>query len=301
MSSPLSISVVVATYGRDAELRGIVEQLLCHDYPRFEVVLVDQVPRHDEQTCVFLESVTSRVRYFVLQQPNTVHAEAFGVEQATGDIVLFLDDDVVMPADLLTRHAENYQDLSIQGVGGLVLHRGESPVEALHPLCERADVGYYFFSHAYARRIEVANARGCNMSFRREAILRVGGFDKRFRTHQWELDLCRRIHQAGGKIVHDPRASVLHLASPRAGSRGRHGDAVSLLADFHLFLHLHHPGKDGAFLRWRLFRDRVLGSARKNPLFAALLTGRYFLGWAEARRRLRSSHSRAKTCGLRSL
>src|SRR5262249_33749933 len=135
--------------------------------------------------------------------------------------------------------------------------------------------------------------RGCNMSFRREVLRSVGGLDQRFRTHQWELDLCVRVHQAGWKIVHDPTARDFHLAAVRGGSRGRFGDPVSLLTDFHLVIDKHHRGAAGAFLRWRLFRDRVLGMAIRQPLYVPLQAVRYLTAWWTARWRTREMDSEA--------
>jgi GT2 family glycosyltransferase len=60
------------------------------------------------------------------------------------------------------------------------------------------------------------------MSFRKEAIIKAGGFDERFggSAHLEETDLCLRIcRKAGYKIVFDPEAELIHLKDTKGGCR----------------------------------------------------------------------------------
>nr|WP_070960692.1 glycosyltransferase family 2 protein [Hyphomonas sp. Mor2] len=41
----------------------------------------------------------------------------------------------------------------------------------------------------------------------------LGGFDEQYFLHVEDVDLCRRCREAGGRVVHDPRAAVLHYGS----------------------------------------------------------------------------------------
>jgi hypothetical protein len=51
---------------------------------------------------------------------------------------------------------------------------------------------------------------GCNMSFRREALRTIGGFDSYFRYHQDETDACLGVLHAGYKILYQDGAAVWH-------------------------------------------------------------------------------------------
>ena len=59
------------------------------------------------------------------------------------------------------------------------------------------------------------------MSFRKEAIIKAGGFDECFggSTHLEETDLCMRIIKEGYKIVFDPQAELIHLKDTKGGCR----------------------------------------------------------------------------------
>ncbi len=51
---------------------------------------------------------------------------------------------------------------------------------------------------------------GCNMSFRREALVNAGGFDPYFKFHQDEADACLRVFFDGNDIGYSEKASVRH-------------------------------------------------------------------------------------------
>ena len=52
---------------------------------------------------------------------------------------------------------------------------------------------------------------GCCVMFRRSVLENLGGFDSQFFYHFEEVDLCRRVWNAGYPIVYTPRAVITHL------------------------------------------------------------------------------------------
>lgn len=74
-------------------------------------------------------------------------------------------------------------------------------------------------------------APGCNMSFRREWLYRVGGFDESFygAAIGEEAELCHRVRKAGGRIGYAPQAGILHLVNPTGGCRDVVADVERLV------------------------------------------------------------------------
>jgi prepilin-type N-terminal cleavage/methylation domain-containing protein len=74
---------------------------------------------------------------------------------------------------------------------------------------------------------------GCNMAFRREALLAINGFDEQYRKAGDDVDICWRLQQSGGWITFAPGAFVWHhrRQTPRAYLRQQagYGEAESLL------------------------------------------------------------------------
>jgi GT2 family glycosyltransferase len=221
------VSVVVATIGRGRLLIQTVRGLLENDYPNFEVIVVDQTPQPERDVLRFMEGDSARIRYVRRRQPGLPDARNAGVGAARGDIVLFVDDDVVVGPSLIAAHARAYADSAVGGVAGRVLPPGDTPRETEHRPARIAKVRYFGLvirDHFDADvRTEADHVRGCNMSFLRRAITDAGGFDGRFggSAHLEETDLAFRVRAAGYRLVFEPEASLVHLLEAAGGCRPR--------------------------------------------------------------------------------
>jgi glucosyl-dolichyl phosphate glucuronosyltransferase len=135
-----------------------------------------------------------------------------GVTSSTGSIVAFVDDDAVPEPDWLERLLEGYEDPLVAGVGGLIEPRWEPARPSWFP--EEFDwvVGCSYVGLPTSPTF-VRNLIGCNMSFRRDAIESVGGFQLGYSCD--ETELCIRITQvnSGARFLYLPAARVHHLVT----------------------------------------------------------------------------------------
>jgi len=268
--APRRVSVVMATYRREELLRAALEDVLALKYPELEIIVVDQTPEHTPATRALLASVADHVRLIRQARPHVVTALNAGLAAARGEIVLFLDDDIrITDPDFVGAHAKNYDDPRVGGVAGRVIDartRAEGRYDA-----RSADpvFGFFHTSWNHRTRATVYSAPGANMSFRREALVRLGGFDERFvgNAFRFENDLVLRLSRAGYVVVFDPEPEVLHFYGSPGGSENRHllgRDRAShawYVAFFHnqVYCDLKHtprrylPGRC-----WRLYRSHVL-------------------------------------------
>ena len=102
------LSVVVPTYNRAPVLARCLDALAAQDPPPGEVVVVDDGSTDD--TPAILAERGESIR--VVRQDNGGRAAAknAGVEAARGDVVLFLDDDVIATPGLVHLHAEHHRN-----------------------------------------------------------------------------------------------------------------------------------------------------------------------------------------------
>src|SRR5215467_1543935 len=103
----LSISVVVPTYNRVARLRHVIAALEQQQYPAnaYEVIVVSD--GSSDSTHAYLQALrsTMRLRWFSQSNRGPAAARNAGVDRATGELIVFIDDDVVPEAGLLAEHA----------------------------------------------------------------------------------------------------------------------------------------------------------------------------------------------------
>lgn len=213
MSESPRVSVVVPTYNRRARLARVLGGFDRQTVPPsiFELVIVDDGSKDDTQS--WLAANTAR-SYAVqtLRQENGGPARArnAGVAAATGELILFIDDDVEPTPELIAEH--------------LRFHDAESDVVVMGPL---ASLDHYAqpwvaWEQAKIERQYVAMERKeweptfrqfwtGNASVKKEHILAAGGFDVSFKRAE-DIELGRRMHERGLRFRFNPKARGLHHA-----------------------------------------------------------------------------------------
>jgi GT2 family glycosyltransferase len=272
MQVPL-ISVVVPTYNREDLLRQTLSDLVRLDWPRYEVIVVDQTERHAPETEALLTALRDRITLLRQARPSVVAAANAGVRAARGELVLFVDDDIrVEDPRLLAAHAANYDDPTVAGVAGRVLDACDPRPGRRNPRAADPLWGFFHTSWDHDERAEVQTAPGANMSFRRAAILAAGGFDERLagNAFRWENDFCLTLRARGQRVVYDPAPTVLHFYASPGGNENRHllgrerGSHAWYRAFFHNHVYVtlkHLPRRVLPVLLWRLYRNHVLNRA----------------------------------------
>jgi len=224
--SPLSVTVAIPTFQREKVLVETIEALLRLADPPDELLVVDQSPRHGEEVGRSLADLdrSGHVTWLRLSRPSIPVAMNAALLKAKGDIVLFLDDDVLPRGELVAAHRRAHSGAAPGVVVGQVLEPGQQP--------EPLTGGSFAFRSSVPQ--PVSEFIGCNVSMDRGLALRVGGFDESFRgaAYRYELEFSARMLDAGGRLWFEPAASVLHLRAPCGGTR-RHGSHLTTARPHH--------------------------------------------------------------------
>ncbi len=234
MIAPGDVAVAFPTYGRERVLVESVEHVLAASPAPGEILVVDQTPRHDEATerALRTHAEAGRIRWLRRSTPSITAAMNAALGSATRPVVLFLDDDVVPRADLVGAHAAAYESDDTWAVAGQVLQPGEEPTRP-RPYTRAGMSRFLDFPFHSDARAFVENGMAGNLSVRREAALRVGGFDENFVgvAYRFETEFCRRLCAGGGRILFEPAASLRHLRASSGGTRafGDHRASASPL------------------------------------------------------------------------
>lgn len=188
------VSVVVTVRNEAAHLAALLDSLL-HQEPPFEVVLVDS--NSEDATMGIARDYERKhpgvVRVFVHGGTRGA-SRNFGVAQARGESVAFIDGDcVASPAWLAALRAQLQRTAVAAGETHQV---GYAPWEAL----DRVELEHKGFDVTHP---------SCNLAYRRRLFEELGGFDPWFRTAE-DIDLNYRAVDRGHHIVHVPEALVFH-------------------------------------------------------------------------------------------
>lgn len=225
----MKLTIAIPTYNRGAILVDTIERLLALDPRADEIVIVDQTKEHPPAIRARLAAWNAggEIRHIVLPQPSIPHAMNVALDEARGELVLFLDDDLIPSPTLAAEHRAAYRDDAIWACAGQVLQPGEEPSDAT----AADDLEFPFHS---SRGTFITNVMAGNLSVRRERALAIGGFDENYigAAYRFESDFALRLTGAGGKIWFEPRASIRHLKLATGGLRAL-GDHRSTMSPAH--------------------------------------------------------------------
>ncbi|MDQ6726861.1 MAG: glycosyltransferase family 2 protein [Actinomycetota bacterium] len=247
LADPPLVSVVIATRNRPDLLRRCLGSLRDLEYPRFEVVVVDNaasVPA--DRVVAEAAGAGLDVRYVREPVAGLARAHNRGVEEARGEIVAFVDDDVAVDGQWLSEIAAAFLDVPGAGcVTGMIL-----PAELETVAQDRLHL-HWGMNKGFRRRIfdfagnsEVGRLHpytagqlgsGANMAFRVGALHGLGGFDvatgagTRARGGD-DLSAFFQVLAAGHRLVYEPAAIVHHSyhRDDRAVRRVAYGYGVGL-------------------------------------------------------------------------
>jgi GT2 family glycosyltransferase len=235
------VSVVVCAYNAADTLDDCLASLETLTYPDYEIILVNDGSKDRTSE---IGRRYPRVR--VVDTPNggLSAARNLGLAEATGEIVAYTDADVRVDRDWLTFLVQPFLTSEVVASGGPNVVPPDDPPMA--QCIARAPGGP---THVLLDDRTAEHVPGCNMAFRREALLAIGGFNPIYLRAGDDVDVCWRLQTRGWKIGFAAAALVWHhhRSSVRAYWRQQVG-----YGEGETWLMAHHPEKflDGHLL-WR--------------------------------------------------
>lgn len=217
------LSIIIPTLNRGRVFAETIAQVRRQRFTDFELVVVDQSddPLRRENETFIRELADPRVSYIHVERKNLPNARNEGLARVGGEVVLFLDDDVILLDEgFLDAHWDAYLDPGVGGVTGRTIERSlrsNSPRTAMHVSWG----GRTVINLTGTERCFIAGMKGANMSFRASLFAQLGGFDRNFvgSAILEDVDFSFRATAAGWRLAFEPRAEMLHLSAPQGGVR----------------------------------------------------------------------------------
>jgi radical SAM superfamily enzyme YgiQ (UPF0313 family)/glycosyltransferase involved in cell wall biosynthesis len=209
-----SVTVYVPCYNAAGHIEKVLRALLEQSYPITEILVIDDGSTDD--------SVARTANYPVrvlLHEANRGLAEARNTAllAATTEFLGHVDSDVVPDRYWLERCLLHFEaerlgrdDGRATGapLGGVMGRLDELHDVTLADQWRNLHMGQH---HGDQRLDEVPHLYGCNSVWRREALLRAGGWDTRYRTNGEDCDASERVRQLGYRLAYEPEARSRHL------------------------------------------------------------------------------------------
>ncbi|MCE9567376.1 MAG: glycosyltransferase family 2 protein [Planctomycetes bacterium] len=225
--SPLSI--VIPSHKRVDLLRLCLRNVLQFAPPNTEVIVVDDGSPNSIVSRAAAEFAGVKIVRRAKAGGFCVAANA-GIAAATAPVVELLNDDAEVTAGWADAALRWFADARVVAVAPLVLQNDPERIAyGLPPLIDTAGDEYDMGGFAQKRRTgsiatpelagSVWGASAAAAFYRRDALLKAGGFPEHFKAYFEDVDLSFRLRRLGGEIIYDPASVVWHRVSSSYGKR----------------------------------------------------------------------------------
>ena len=256
-------SIIICTKDREADLCAAVDSLLTQVRHPDELIIVDA-----GTDAALGQRIQDRIgdifplRY-VTSSPGLTRQRNVGIAQSAGDVLVFIDDDVVLTREFLSSIATVFEQdtaLRIHAVLGRIINTLHAAVPEQQSLKHRL---YYRVIKLITRTFLLSDENGDGhfkrsglptfpyqsaepgiveclagglMAFRRDVFTDIG-FDERFTGYCFmeDVDIARNLHQHGYTVYYEPHASLVHNMSPASRTRDYYVSKMRVLNHHYLY------------------------------------------------------------------
>ncbi len=228
----LSFSVAIPTYKRPQMLRDTLVSILENKLKPKEVLVIDDDSLSDEFISEMSEHFASQKISFIYKNKvqsglrrGLSESKNLAAKLATGDVICFLDDDVVLEpeyfSELMKVWEQNFAHEKLFGIGGKVTNGRritifEKVFRKVFGLSSKYswdvnDVGFQVWDTSVTNIEKAFYMEGCSSSYRRETLCNIpfaafaGG-----RTALEDVEHCLRSKKSGYYFLYAPNARLVH-------------------------------------------------------------------------------------------
>ena len=204
-ANPICVSIIVPVYNNSRDLKECLSAIRVASFSKTEIIVVDDASTDDTlSTAIGLGVRPLRL----VKNSGVAAARNYGARHAQGEIVLFVDADVVIPPGAVKRVMEVFEgNPALSAVFGSY----NAQPRAMGTVSQYRNLLHHFV-HQKGKTEASTFWAGCG-AIRRSAFEKIGGFDERRYRHPSieDIELGYRLRQAGHRILLDKSLQVTHL------------------------------------------------------------------------------------------
>lgn len=201
------VSIILPAYNEEPHIKSVVENLLKIDYPKREIIAVDDGSADStyETLCRFKDSIT-----VIKHKKNKGKAGAVnsGIIKSKGEIIVTVDGDSFPESDSLRKLVRHFSDSSIGAVAGTVKISNMKNMFVSFQFIEYMQNGFQRLLQTLFNGVMVTP--GSLSAYRKTALMEAGMFSSDTLVEDWDVSM--KIHKAGYKIYAEKDAVVYTIA-----------------------------------------------------------------------------------------
>lgn len=199
----LSVSVIIPACGRINKLENTIKSILNQTYLPFEIFVIDD--SEDNSVLNMCEKFKQNITYIKNKLKGQGNARNLGASNSRGDILLFIDSDIIASENLIKNHVYWHKKGEKVVLGKV--NFPEIPIDYYNSI---VDIGAYF-EKIKENKLDFIKFITCNISINRQLFCKSGGFDPGFTTYGFEdIELGYRIGKNKKFIRYAPKAVGIH-------------------------------------------------------------------------------------------
>tara|TARA_B100000686_G_scaffold209267_1_gene216174 strand:- start:85 stop:2769 length:2685 start_codon:yes stop_codon:yes gene_type:complete len=223
------VSVLVCAHNAADTIGECLESLRSLDYPDYEIIVVN------DGSSDATGSIARKHHDVLVIDTDHIGLSAarnLAITHATGTIVAYTDADVRADQEWLTYLIQPFLRSDAVGSGGPNVVPHDDPWVAQCVARAPGSPTHILIDDRLAEHVP-----GCNMAFRRDALVAIGGFNESFHAAGDDVDVCWRLQANGGRIEFASSALVWHRHRRTVKAFWRqqvgYGQAETWLMDVH--------------------------------------------------------------------
>lgn len=214
----MKVSIIINTLNRGHTLENTIKSLFYLDYKYdYEVIIVDG--NSTDNTTEILDKYKRYIKIGNCPYANLSMSRNIGIAMADTNYIAFIDDDAIPELEWLTNIMKKFDKEDVAAVGGPVYDSHGINFQKKRFIINRFANDYSKSKlpvHSSPHSFEFYGVVGCNSIFRKDYVLKVGGFNEQYDYFLDETELCSRLIDYGYRIEYSEDAFVHHKYSTSA-------------------------------------------------------------------------------------
>jgi len=215
MENP-KVSIIILNYNGASFLKNCLLSVEKQTYPNIETIVIDN--NSSDESYKLVEGL-SQVKLIRLDE-NFGYAKAnnLAVSKATGELVLFLNNDTELFSDMVEKLVESYQEKSIICPAQiLMVNRGNDNIGSTG---NGMDIFGYPYVDVDSRKTKLFYVDGAAIFISKKDFIDIGMFDEKLFMFQEDIDLSWRAQLMGYKLIQCWDAKFYHFSGGAATGGG---------------------------------------------------------------------------------